>query len=124
MILGTGIDMLRVERMERALDRWGDRILHRVFTREEAAYCERRKRKAQSYAGRFAAKEAVMKALGTGWRGGVRFRDIEVVRRGGPPTIELHGLVADLARERGVRRLHLSLTHEGGYSMAQVILEG
>lgn len=123
VIVGTGIDILSIERMEKALGRWGDRLHRKVFTEEEVAYCRRKATASQSFAGRFAAKEATMKALGTGWRRGVRFRDIEVYRRGGPPAIRLHGEAARLAEAMGVDRIHLSLTHENGLSMAQVVFE-
>ena len=124
-ILGTGIDLIEVERIERALKRphTGARFRARVFTEGEVEYCESRGRpRYQSYAGRFAAKEATMKALGTGWNRNVGWRDIEVVReRGQAPTIALWGKAAEYARRRGVARFHLSITHTAAGAIAHVI---
>src|SRR5215470_12755894 len=92
MIVGLGVDIAEVERVRGAIERQGERFLKRVYTEKERAYCEQFKNKYERYAGRFAVKEATMKALGTGWSRGVRWADIEVVReRGGKPTLELHG---------------------------------
>src|ERR1700676_4500826 len=114
-ILGTGIDMIEGERVERALTRprTGERFRDRVFTDGEVAYCESRGRpRYQSYAARFAAKEATMKALGTGWNRNVGWVEIEVVRqRGHAPTIRLSGKAAEFARNRGITAFHLSITH-------------
>jgi holo-[acyl-carrier protein] synthase len=124
MILGTGVDLVEVERIERSLRLYGDRFLHRIFTAREIAYCERFKNRGERYAARFAAKEAGMKALGTGWRRGIRWTDLEVTRQpGGRPELEFHGVAARLAQEMGVRRTALSLTHTAAQAMAQVILE-
>src|SRR6202007_2536853 len=110
-ILGTGIDMIEVERVERALThpRTGERFRDRVYTAREVAYCESRGRpRYQSYAARFAAKEAAMKAMGTGWNRNVGWREIEVVReRGRAPTISLSGKAAEYARKKGIVRFHL-----------------
>ena len=126
-ILGTGIDTIEVERIKRALERsaTGERFRARVFTEGEIAYCESRGRaRYQSYAARFAAKEAAMKALGTGWNHGVRWRDCEVVRKpGGRPTLTFHGKAAEFAGRLGVKNIALSLTHTAEQAMAQVILE-
>lgn len=125
MIVGTGIDICEIGRMESLLARRGEKARERLFTKEETAYCARKARPAQSFAARFAAKEAVMKLLGTGWSAGVRWRDIEVVRgKGGPPSIRLHGEAARRAERMGIRRVHLSITHSGDTAMAQVIGEG
>jgi len=125
MITGTGIDLCEVPRMERFLARRGDKALERLFTADEVRYCARKAHPAQSYAARFAAKEAVMKLLGTGWSAGVRWRDIEVVRgKGGPPTIRLHGIAARRAEKLGIHNIHLSLTHTDVTALAQVIGEG
>src|SRR5882762_3925689 len=116
MIVGLGVDVCDVARIRRALEgRIGARFRARVFTRAEQAYCEARRRgRFASYAARFAAKEAAMKALGTGWAQGVGWRDFEVVRaRSGPPRIVLHGRAAVLARRRGMARWLLALTHTG-----------
>ncbi len=125
MILGTGIDLAEVERIREAVEKYGRRFLERVFTREEIAYAERKANRHERYAARFAAKEAGMKAIGTGWRGGVRWQDFEVRnQRGGRPELVLHGVAAEVARQMGVERIHLSLTHTAAMAQAFVILEG
>ena len=127
-IVGTGIDMIEVERVERALTRprTGERFRERVYTAGEVAYCESRGRpRYQSYAARFAAKEAAMKAMGTGWNRNVGWREIEVVReRGQAPTIALSGKAAEFARRKRITAFHLSLTHTAASAMAYVIAEG
>jgi holo-[acyl-carrier protein] synthase len=127
-IVGTGIDMIEVERVERALSRprTGERFRERVYTAREVAYCESRGRpRYQSYAARFAAKEAAMKAMGTGWNRNVGWREIEVVReRGQAPTIALSGKAAEFARRKRITAFHLSLTHTAASAMAYVIAEG
>jgi holo-[acyl-carrier protein] synthase len=127
-IVGTGIDVIEVERIERALNRpqTGARFRSRVFTEREVAYCESRGRpRFQSYAARFAAKEAAMKAMGTGWNRNVGWSEIEVVReRGKAPTIVLHGKTAAFARRRNISIFHLSLTHTVRDAIAHVIAEG
>ena len=127
-ILGTGIDLVEVARVELALNRplTGARFRARVFTPGEVTYCESRGRpRYQSYAGRFAAKEATMKALGTGWNRNVGWGEIEVVRqRGHAPTIKLSGKAAHFALTRGITGFHLSITHTATTAMAQVIAEG
>ncbi|HTW87595.1 MAG TPA: holo-ACP synthase [Candidatus Binataceae bacterium] len=126
-IVGTGIDLVEVERVQAALERpaTGARFRTRVFTDREIAYCESRGRgRFQSYAARFAAKEAVMKALGTGWNRQVGWRDIEVVReRGRPPAITLWGKAAEFARRKKINRFHLSITHTALGAIAHVIAE-
>src|SRR5215470_475151 len=123
-IAGTGIDVIEVERIERALTRprIGERFRVRVFTPGEIAYCESRGRpRYQSYAARFAAKEATMKALGTGWNRHVGWNDIEVLRqRGRAPMIVLHGKAAEFARRCGITRIHLSLSHTASFAIAYV----
>jgi holo-[acyl-carrier protein] synthase len=125
MIVAIGTDAIEVERIKRAIDhpQWGARFRERVFTAGEIAYCLRRARYAESFAARFAAKEAVMKALGTGFGRGVWWRDIEVVRTSGRPAITLHGGAHERAQAIGVARWHLSLTHTAGQAMAHVIAE-
>jgi holo-[acyl-carrier protein] synthase len=124
MILGTGIDLMEVERIERTLSLFGERFLKRVFTPAEIEYCRRHRNSAERYAARFAAKEAGMKALGTGWSHGIRWRDLEVVRRpGGRPTLEFRGVAAERAAGLRVRNVALSLTHTSTEAIAQVILE-
>jgi holo-[acyl-carrier protein] synthase len=126
-IVGTGIDTVEVERVERALTRplTGNRFRDRVFTDGEVAYCESRGRgRFQSYAARFAAKEAVMKALGTGWNRNVGWTEIEVIRESGhAPTIRLNGKAAAFGQRRQIARFHLSLTHTATTAIAHVIAE-
>jgi len=124
MIVGTGVDIAEVSRIAASIRRFGRRFTERVFTQNEIAYCESKANKAERYAARFAAKEAAMKAIGTGWRHGVTWQDIEVRRLpGGRPAIVLSGKAAEFADKLGVTRVHLSLTHTAELAMAQVILE-
>lgn len=127
MIISTGVDLVEVDRIRAALEdrRIGNRFRDRVFTEKEIAYCEKKQRgKYESYAGRFATKEAVMKALGRGWGAKVRWLDIEVARaRTGKPTIVLHDKTAKLADELGIRRWALSITHTKEHGMAFVVAE-
>jgi holo-[acyl-carrier protein] synthase len=124
VIVGMGVDLAEVERIQKAIERHGEPFLRRVYTAAEREYCERFKNKYERYAGRFAAKEAAMKALGTGWRRGVRWVDFEVVRElGGRPTIRLDGEARKIAEELGVKRIALSITHTEAQALAQVIFE-
>ena len=124
MIVGTGIDVAEVARLEQAAARHGRRFLERIFTAREIAYCERHRNRFERYAARFAAKEAGMKALGVGWRAGVRWQDLEVVnQRGGKPELRLSGVAARIAERQKVRNVSLSLTHTQAQAVAQVILE-
>ena len=124
MILGTGVDIAEVSRIRESIERFGDRFLRRIFTDGEIRYCERKARRFESYAARFAAKEAAMKALGTGWSRGVRWRDIEVVRaKGQRPTLQFHGEAAAIAASLGAKNIALSLTHTSEQALAHVILE-
>jgi holo-[acyl-carrier protein] synthase len=126
-IVGIGVDIIEVERVERALTHLvtGTRFRQRVFSEGEIAYCESRGRpRYQSYAARFAAKEAVMKAIGTGWNRNVGWSEIEVIReRGHAPVITLHGKTAQFAGRRGIARFHLSLSHTAMLAIAYVIAE-
>jgi len=125
MIVGTGIDMAEVPRIARSIACFGERFLKRVFTEAEIRYCDSKANRAERYAARFAAKEAAMKALGTGWNHGVRWRDIEVRRQpGGRPTLAFHGKAAEFAARLGTKNIALSLTHTESQAFAQVILEG
>ncbi|MBI2680130.1 MAG: holo-[acyl-carrier-protein] synthase [Candidatus Solibacter usitatus] len=125
MILGTGIDIAEVDRIRGAIDRHGQRFLDRVYTPGEIAYVERKANRFERYAGRFAAKEAGMKAIGTGWKRGVRWRDFEVANLpSGKPTLKLHGEAARVAASLGVKAVSLSITHTAELGMAHVILEG
>jgi holo-[acyl-carrier protein] synthase len=124
MIVGTGIDIAEVPRIREAIARHGQRFLKRIFTEGEIQYCESKANRVERYAARFAAKEAGMKAIGTGWNHGVRWRDIEVARKpGGRPTLLLHGKAAEFAARLGAVNIALSLTHTAEQAMAQVILE-
>jgi holo-[acyl-carrier protein] synthase len=125
MIVGTGIDIAEVPRIAASIERFGDRFLQRVFTEGEIRYCESKANRFERYAARFAAKEAAMKAIGTGWNHGVAWRDVEVSRMpGGRPTIQFHRKAAEFAAKLGVKQVALSLTHSEHYAIAQVILEG
>jgi holo-[acyl-carrier protein] synthase len=124
MIVGTGIDIAEVPRIREAIERHGERFLKRIFTEGEIQYCESKANRVERYAARFAAKEAGMKAIGTGWNHGVRWRDIEVARKpGGRPTLLLHGKAAEFAAQLGATNIALSLTHTAEQAFAQVILE-
>ena len=124
-IVALGLDLTEIGRLGEAEARRGARFLERLFTPSERAYCERRSaRRMVHYAGRFAVKEAVMKALGTGWSQGVRWIDIEVRRApGGPPELVLHGASAALAGRRGIERWHVTITHDAGIAAAVVVAE-
>jgi holo-[acyl-carrier protein] synthase len=125
LILGLGLDISEIDRIEAALTRHGPAILERLYTPDEVAYCESYKNKFERYAGRFAAKEAGMKALGTGWRHGIRWRDFEVVRQAsGRPTLRLAGVALQIADRQGVKNISLSITHSGNLALAEVIFEG
>src|SRR5437667_6131224 len=120
-----GVDIAEVERIQGAIERHGEAFLRRLYTQREREYCEKFKNKYERYAGRFAAKEAAMKALGTGWSRGVRWVDVEVVRQsGGRPTVTLRGEAAKVASALGVERVALSITHTAAQAFAQVIFEG
>ncbi len=124
MIVGSGIDIVEVGRIRESVERFGQRFLNRIFTSSEQAYCLRKRRSAESFAARFAAKEAGAKALGTGISQGVNWLEIEVIREpGGRPGLLLHGRAAEIAAAMGVARLALSLTHTGDLAMASVVLE-
>ena len=124
MIVGLGVDVAEVSRIEAAIERRGRAFIERVFTPSEIAYCEKHRNRAERFAGRFAAKEAAMKALGTGWARGVRWVDIEVLREPtGKPTLNLMGQTRAIADYLGVRSISLSITHSGDMALAQVIFE-
>ncbi len=124
MILGTGVDIVETPRIQQALERHGERFSKRLYTPREIAYCEKFKNKAERYAARFAAKEAAFKALGTGWREGVRWLDVEVTHQpSGKPELLLTGRAEQLARQLGVTRTAVSISHADRYVVAQVIFE-
>lgn len=124
MIVGTGIDITEVHRIAAAIARYGERFLQRVYTQREIDYCRSKRNANERFAARFAAKEAAMKAIGTGLRQGVTWHDVEVGREpGGRPTILFTGKAAEFAAKLGTRHVALSLTHTEETAMAQVILE-
>jgi holo-[acyl-carrier protein] synthase len=124
MIVGSGIDLVEIGRIQQSLERYGQRFLNRVYTSAEQAYCLRKRKAAESLAARFAAKEAGAKALGTGISRGVNWLEIEVTREpGGRPTLRFHGRAAEIAARLGVVHTALSITHTSDLSMANVILE-
>jgi holo-[acyl-carrier protein] synthase len=123
-IIGIGLDATDIDRVADVIERHGERFLNRIFTDGEIAYCTRRRVPAIHFAGRFAAKEAAMKALGTGHSQGVLWRDVEVVRRGGPPQLQLHGGAARRLAAIGGRTCLLTITHSDDLAMAQVMIMG
>ena len=124
MIVGMGTDLAEIDRIQRSIDRFGERFLHRVYTPAEISYCMRKKSYAESFAARFAAKEAGAKALGTGISYGVSWPEFEVTRApSGKPSLALHGRAAELAKALGVATVSLSLTHTRGLAMAVVVME-
>jgi len=125
MIVGIGIDLVEISRIEAAIAHFGDRFLRRVFTPTEIAYCQRAAHPAERFAARFAAKEAALKALGTGKHGGIRWHDVEIVASpSGQPRIEFHARARECLHAVGGRRAHVSLSHGRDLAIAYVILEG
>ncbi len=124
MIVGTGIDMVEVSRIASALERFGERFIDRIFTESEIRYCDSKQNRAERYAARFAAKEAGLKAIGTGWRHGISWREVEVKRESsGRPRLAFSGRAGEFAARLGVTRASLSLSHTAEHAIAQVILE-
>jgi holo-[acyl-carrier protein] synthase len=124
MVLGLGTDLIETRRVQETMDRYGERFLERIFTAGEISYCKRKKNAAESFAARFAAKEAGAKALGTGIAHGVSWKEFEVRREAsGKPTLHLSGRAAELAGAIGVQRVQLSLTHTRELAMAVVLVE-
>jgi holo-[acyl-carrier protein] synthase len=125
MIVGVGIDLVEIARVEAVIQRRGDRFVERVFTPVEIAYCRSHRASSDRFAARFAAKEAAMKALGTGWRAGIRWRDFEVRNAAsGQPELLLTGRAREVFWALGGERILLSLSHAEAYAVAQVIIEG
>ncbi len=125
MICGVGVDIVAVERFRAVIERKGDKFLRRVFAEAEIRYARKCACPEERFATRFAAKEAVLKALGTGWRRGVSFREIEVsTNKAGAPAVSLSGRALEISRALGVERLHVSLSHDSIYAVAQVVAEG
>jgi len=124
MIVGTGVDIVEVPRVAAAIERFGKRFLERIYTEAEIRYCQSRRNSAERFAARFAAKEAALKALGTGWRMGVAWKEVEVRREpGGRPTVHFSGRAAEFAAKLGMKHASLSLSHTAEQAIAQVILE-
>jgi holo-[acyl-carrier protein] synthase len=124
LIVGTGVDLCEVDRIEQSVQRFGRRFIERIYTPREIAYAERKANKYERFAARFAAKEAGMKAIGTGWRRGVRWKDFEVANLPtGKPTLLFHGKAAEFARKLDVKNVALSITHTKDTALAHVILE-
>jgi holo-[acyl-carrier protein] synthase len=124
MIYGIGTDIVEIPRLKSVLDRWGDRFVGRVFTEEEVTYCNGKAHRAAGYALRFAAKEAFVKALGTGFGAGLFFQQIEVTHdENGAPLFRLHGKGRSACRDRGIKKSFLSLSDDGTYAVAFVVLE-
>lgn len=124
MIVGMGVDIAEVGRVRSAIERFGDRFLHRVFTEGEIRYCASKANKYERFAARFAAKEAALKAIGTGLSRGISWQDVEVVREpSGRPTLVYKAKAAEFAKRLGMRRVSISLTHTEQIAFAQVILE-
>jgi holo-[acyl-carrier protein] synthase len=124
MIIGIGLDVIEIHRIREVLERQQDRFRNRVFTAGEQKYCDAHRDPAPHYAVRFAAKEALFKALGTGWSGGIRWTDAEVARNPGqPPTLVLHGEAAQVSSARGAGTLHLTLSHSRDSAVAVVVIE-
>ena len=124
MIYGIGTDLVKIERIEKVIKKWGDRFIDRVFTPDEREFCFKRVSPYSAFALRFAAKEAFSKALGTGMKRGVAWRDIEVFHhKSGKPGLKLHGKSLALCREEEITAFHVSLSDEKEYGVAVVILE-
>jgi holo-[acyl-carrier protein] synthase len=125
MVIGLGMDIQEIIRIERAMRQGGKSFLDRTFTPGEITYCKRKKHFGQHFTGRFCAKEAFFKALGTGWAKGVKWSEVEVLRKdSGCPEIKLSGKTAKLASRAGVEKIWLSITHSQAYAAATVVLEG
>ena len=124
MIHGIGTDLVEIDRVAGMIERWEERFLRKIFFGEEIAYCRKRKSFAQHFAARIAAKEATSKALGTGWRNGVHWKTVQVVRApGSRPEIRLHGRARELADEWGIGAIHLTMSHSDTHALAEVLME-
>jgi len=122
-LYGIGIDVVEVDRIESSLSEFGEHFLDRIFTEEERAYCDRQKNRELSYAARFAAKEAIAKAFGTGIGKSIGWRDMEIYRKdSGEPTVILHGKAKELAEEIGIEEVKISLTHAKHYAAANAVI--
>ncbi len=124
-IIGIGIDIIEIARIEKAMQKGSDRFRNRTFTDREVQYCEKKMRKYQHYAARFAAKEAAMKALGTGWRKGIGFSEIELINEiSGKPELFFHGKAREILDASGGREVSVSVSHSNDYAVAMVVLTG
>ena len=124
MVIGIGIDIVNIERIERMIVRYGDRFLDRIFTKSEKEYCSGKIMKYESFAARFSAKEAALKAIGTGWRYGIRFADIEVTHDPlGKPEINVYGKAKEWVESELVSKIHVSLSHLSEMATAVVVIE-
>ena len=124
-MIGIGTDIIECERIAQMIGRHSDHFLHRVFTEQEILYCSGRKSSDQHFAGRWAAKEAVLKAIGTGWISGIRWTDVEVVNEiSGAPVVRLHGGAARIAMEKGIMRLKITISHCKTYAVAFAVALG
>ena len=125
MIVGIGVDLCDTERVKALLEKWGERFEQRVFTERERSYCRNDRRRHECLGGRFAAKEAALKAIGTGLSNGIGWKDVELVSSEmAPPRIAWHNRAAEIAEMRGMKSCHVTITHDGGLAVAVVILEG
>ncbi len=125
MIVGTGIDIVNIERIERIVTRWGDLFLQRVFTEREIRWCQKRNRPSEYLAGRFAAKEAFLKAVGWGLRNGIRWTDMEIENDHlGKPSLTTHGKAKEILQTLRIQNTLLTLSHDRQYAVAHVLLEG
>jgi holo-[acyl-carrier protein] synthase len=125
MIVGIGVDIIEVDRIRRIVSRQGQRFLRRVFTEKEIQYSRRYAHPDQRFATRFAAKEAVLKALGMGWQKGTSFLDVEIrTNKLGAPAVELHGHTLEISRRLGIKKIFISLSHTDSYAVAQAVAEG
>ena len=123
MIFGLGVDIIEVDRIKRQISK-GDRFKERIYTSREIAYCEKKKYKSQNYAARFAAKEAFFKAMGMGWRGGLTFKDVEIINdKLGKPAIIVHGKAKQLMTKEGIKHIHVSLSHIKNLATSIVTIE-
>lgn len=123
MILGIGVDLIDVRRMEAVIFRWQERFLKRIFTKREIHYCNNKKNPAQRFATRYAAKEALIKALFPKGVEGISMRDVEIDQKEGRPFVNLYGKINQFAEEQGMKKIHLMVSHDGDYGVANVILE-
>lgn len=124
MIYGIGVDVVMISRIRGALQRWGEKFMRRIFTEEEVAYCMRKRDPAPSFAARFAAKEAFFKALGPGQKRGIRWKEVGVENeKSGRPSFSIHQDRRVFMDAEGIARVHLSLSHDGDFAIAHVVLE-